>query len=40
MKIEIVEKHAIMLHIPSNAKEKKTLIVFLHGSGKRTDIEK
>jgi predicted peptidase len=43
MKIEIVEKHELgyALHIPSNTKEKKPLIVFLHGSGEKgTDIEK
>jgi predicted peptidase len=43
MKTEIVEKHELgyALHIPANAKEKKPLIIFLHGSGEKgTDIEK
>jgi len=43
MKIEIVQKHELgyALHIPANTKEKKPLIVFLHGSGEKgTDIEK
>ncbi len=43
MKTEIVEKHELgyALHIPANTKEKKPLIIFLHGSGEKgTDIEK
>lgn len=43
LKIEIVEKHELtyVLHIPKNTKEKKPLIIFLHGSGEKgTDIEK
>jgi predicted peptidase len=43
MKVEIVEKHEFgyALHIPANTKEKKPLIIFLHGSGEKgTDIEK
>lgn len=43
MKTEIVQKHELgyALHIPANTKEKKPLIVFLHGSGEKgTDIEK
>jgi len=43
LKTEIVQKQEIgyALHIPSNIKEKKPLIIFLHGSGERgTDIEK
>ncbi|MFT5714087.1 MAG: putative peptidase [Flavobacterium sp.] len=43
MKIEIVQKHELgyALHIPASAKEKKPLIVFLHGSGEKgTDLEK
>lgn len=43
MKTEIVEKHELgyVLHIPPNIKEKKPLIIFLHGSGEKgTDIEK
>jgi predicted peptidase len=43
MKIEIVQKHELgyALHIPANTREKKPLIVFLHGSGEKgTDIEK
>lgn len=43
LKTEIVEKHelAYALHIPANTKEKKPLIIFLHGSGEKgTDIEK
>lgn len=42
MKTEIFEKHELgyALHIPANTKEKKALIVFLHGSGEKgTDIE-
>lgn len=41
--IEILEKHELgyALHIPVNTKEKKPLIVFLHGSGEKgTDTEK
>lgn len=40
---EIVQKIQMgyALHIPANTKEKKPLIVFLHGSGEKgTDIEK
>ncbi|MFA9188330.1 prolyl oligopeptidase family serine peptidase [Flavobacterium sp. FBOR7N2.3] len=43
LKTEIVEKHELSyaLHIPANTKEKKPLIIFLHGSGEKgTDIEK
>lgn len=43
MKTEIVEKHELgyVLHMPANTKEKKPLIIFLHGSGEKgTDIEK
>ncbi|MFV5700026.1 prolyl oligopeptidase family serine peptidase [Flavobacterium sp. ZT3R17] len=43
MKTEIVQKHEIgyALHIPANTKDKKPLIIFLHGSGEKgTDIEK
>jgi len=43
MKTEIVKKHELgyALHIPVNTKEKKPLIIFLHGSGEKgTDIEK
>ncbi|MFV7234799.1 hypothetical protein [Flavobacterium sp. ZB4R12] len=43
MKTEIVEKHELgyALHIPANTKEKKPLIIFLHGSGEKgSDIEK
>lgn len=43
MKTEIVQKHELgyALHIPANTKEKKPLIIFLHGSGEKgTDIEK
>ncbi|MNQ08767.1 Phospholipase/Carboxylesterase [compost metagenome] len=43
IKTEIVEKHELgyALHIPANTKEKKPLIIFLHGSGEKgTDIEK
>lgn len=42
-KIEIVQKQELgyALHIPSDIKEKKPLLVFLHGSGERgNDIEK
>ena len=43
MKTEIVQKHQLgyALHLPADAKEKKPLIIFLHGSGEKgTDIEK
>jgi predicted peptidase len=43
MKTEIVQKHEMgyALHIPANTKDKKPLIIFLHGSGEKgTDIEK
>lgn len=43
MKIEIVKKHEMgyALNVPVNTKEKKPLIIFLHGSGEKgTDIEK
>lgn len=43
LKTEIVQKHEMgyALHIPFNTKEKKPLIIFLHGSGEKgTDIEK
>ena len=43
IKTEIVQKRelAYALHIPKNAKEKKPLIIFLHGSGEKgMDIEK
>lgn len=43
LKTEIVQKRALTfaLHIPKHTKEKKPLIVFLHGSGEKgTDIEK
>lgn len=43
LKTEIVEKHELgyALHIPANTKEKKPLIIFLHGSGEKgNDIEK
>lgn len=43
LKTEIVQKHELgyALHIPANTKEKKPLIIFLHGSGEKgTDIEK
>lgn len=43
IKTEIVQKNELkyVLHIPKTIKEKKPLIVFLHGSGERgTDIEK
>lgn len=42
-KIEIVQKQELgyVLHIPLNTKEKKPLLIFLHGSGEKgTDIEK
>ena len=43
IKTDIVQKRELTfaLHIPKNTKEKKPLIVFLHGSGEKgTDIEK
>ncbi|WP_367752740.1 prolyl oligopeptidase family serine peptidase [Flavobacterium sp. WC2430] len=43
LKTEIVQKHEMgyALHIPVNTKEKKPLIIFLHGSGEKgNDIEK
>ncbi len=43
MKTEIVQKHELgyALHIPTNTKGKKPLLIFLHGSGEKgTDIEK
>jgi len=43
MKTEIIQKKELgyALHIPKNTKEKKPLIIFLHGSGEKgTDIEK
>ena len=43
MKTEIVQKHEMgyALRIPVNTKDKKPLIIFLHGSGEKgTDIEK
>jgi len=43
MKTEIIQKKELgyALHIPKNIKEKKPLIIFLHGSGEKgTDIEK
>lgn len=43
MKTEIIQKHELgyALHIPANIKEKKPLLIFLHGSGEKgTDIEK
>ncbi|MFV8370692.1 prolyl oligopeptidase family serine peptidase [Flavobacterium sp. LB2R40] len=43
IKTEIVQKRelAYALHVPKNTKEKKPLIVFLHGSGEKgIDIEK
>lgn len=43
IKTEIVQKYELeyALHIPANVKEKKPLIIFLHGSGEKgTDIEK
>jgi len=42
-KIEVLQKQelAYTLHIPLDTKEKKPLIIFLHGSGEKgTDIEK
>ena len=43
IKTEIVQKRELTfaLHIPKNTKEKKPLIIFLHGSGEKgTDIGK
>ncbi|TDD98036.1 carboxylesterase family protein [Flavobacterium cellulosilyticum] len=43
IKTEIVQEFQLgyALHIPANTKEKKPLIIFLHGSGEKgTDIEK
>lgn len=43
IKTEIIQKHELgyALHIPANIKEKKPLLIFLHGSGEKgTDIEK
>jgi len=43
IKTEVVKKHELnyALHLPADAKEKKPLIIFLHGSGEKgTDIEK
>lgn len=43
IKTEIIQKHELgyALHIPENIKEKKPLLIFLHGSGEKgTDIEK
>lgn len=43
IKIESVSKHELhyALHLPVNRKEKKPLIIFLHGSGEKgTDMEK
>lgn len=43
IKIESVSKHELnyVLHLPVNTKEKKPLIIFLHGSGEKgADIEK
>ena len=43
MKTEIIQKHELgyALHIPASIKEKKPLLIFLHGSGEKgTDIEK
>lgn len=43
IKTEIVVKKELnyILHVPKNTKDKKPLIVFLHGSGEKgTDIEK
>ncbi|TDE07077.1 prolyl oligopeptidase family serine peptidase [Flavobacterium sandaracinum] len=43
IKTEIINQNELVyaLHIPKNTKEKKPLIVFLHGSGEKgTDIEK
>ncbi|KFF17138.1 carboxylesterase family protein [Flavobacterium hydatis] len=43
IKTEIIQKHELgyALHIPAGIKEKKPLLIFLHGSGEKgTDIEK
>ena len=43
IKTEIVTTHELnyALHVPKSSKEKKPLIIFLHGSGEKgTDIEK
>jgi predicted peptidase len=43
VKIEVVQKQELgyALHIPVNTKDKKPLLIFLHGSGEKgTDIEK
>jgi predicted peptidase len=43
IKTEIIQKHELgyALHIPADIKEKKPLLIFLHGSGEKgTDIEK
>lgn len=42
-KVEVVQKQELgyLLHIPANTKEKRPLLIFLHGSGEKgTDIEK
>jgi predicted peptidase len=42
-KIEIVQKQELgyALHIPANSKDKKPLLIFLHGSGENgSDVEK
>jgi predicted peptidase len=42
-KIEVVQKQELgyALHIPANTKEKKPLLIFLHGSGENgSDVEK
>mgnify|MGYP000724078211 FL=1 len=43
IKTEIVQKKQLeyLLHKPENTKEKKPLIIFLHGSGEKgADLEK
>ena len=43
IKTEIIQKHELgyALHIPAEIKEKKPLLIFLHGSGEKgSDIEK
>ncbi|MBF7091440.1 prolyl oligopeptidase family serine peptidase [Flavobacterium sp. ALJ2] len=43
IKTEIIQKHELgyALHIPADIKEKKPLLIFLHGSGEKgNDIEK
>jgi len=43
VKIEVVQKQELgyTLHIPLNSKEKKPLLIFLHGSGENgSDVEK